>query len=157
MTGVCSTANLELVKSLGADQVINYTKDDFSARAERYDLIFDAVAKFPKAKYSKVLKPTGAYVTMARLDSKESMENLLFVTELIEAGKLKAVIDRCYPLEQMVEAHRYVDAGHKRGNVVISVSQNNAKRTETKTGREATAGLSDQDQGPPGQSMDRLV
>ena len=121
VTGVCSTANLAMVKALGADHVIDYTKADFSASAERYDRIFDTVAKFPKAKYAKVLAPNGVYVTMARLDSKESMENLLFVKELIEAGKLKAVIDRCYPLEQMVEAHRYVDTGHKKGNVVISV------------------------------------
>ena len=121
VTGVCSTANLDMVKALGADHVIDYTKADFSASAERYDRIFDTVAKFPKAKYTKVLAPNGVYVTIARLDSKESMENLLFVKELIEAGKLKAVIDRCYPLEQMVEAHRYVDTGHKKGNVVISV------------------------------------
>jgi NADPH:quinone reductase-like Zn-dependent oxidoreductase len=121
VTGVCSTAHLEMVKSLGADHVIDYTKEDFSSRAERYDVIFDTVAKFPKSQYSKVLKPNGTYVTMARLSTKESMENLVFIKELIEAGKINAVIDRCYPLEQMVEAHRYVDAGHKQGNVVITV------------------------------------
>jgi NADPH:quinone reductase-like Zn-dependent oxidoreductase len=121
VTGVCSTANLEMVKALGADHVIDYTKEDFSARAERYDVIFDTVAKFPKSKALKALAPNGTYVTMARLDTKENMENLLFVKERIEAGEIKAVIDRCYPLEQMVEAHRYVDAGHKRGNVVITV------------------------------------
>jgi NADPH:quinone reductase-like Zn-dependent oxidoreductase len=121
VTGVCSTANLEMVKSLGADQVIDYTKEDFSSRDERYDVIFDTVGKFPKSQYSKVLAPNGTYVSMARLSTKEGMENLVFIKELIEAGEIKAVIDRCYSLEQMVEAHRYVDAGHKRGNVVITV------------------------------------
>jgi NADPH:quinone reductase-like Zn-dependent oxidoreductase len=121
VTGVCSTANLDMVKSLGADHVIDYKKEDFSSRAERYDVIFDTVAKFPKSQYSKVLKPNGTYVTMAKLSTKESMENLVFIKELIEAREIKAVIDRCYPLEQMVEAHRYVDTGHKKGNVVITV------------------------------------
>jgi NADPH:quinone reductase-like Zn-dependent oxidoreductase len=121
VTGVCSTSNLDMVKSLGADHVIDYTKEDFSAIEERYDIIFDTVAKFPKSKYSKVLAPNGTYISMAKLDTKENLQNLMFVKELIEAGKLKAVIDRCYPLEHMVEAHRYVDAGHKKGNVVISV------------------------------------
>ena len=124
VTGVSSTANLELVKSLGADYVLDYTKEKLSSRAERYDAIFDAVAKLPKSEAVKALAPNGVYVTMARLDSKESMENLLFVRELIEASELKVVIDRCYPLEQMVEAHRYVDTGRKKGNVVISVGHN---------------------------------
>ena len=127
VTGVCSPANLDMVKSLGADQVLDYTKEDFSSREERYDLIFDTVGKFPKSKYSKALAPNGTYITIARLDSKESMENLTFIKELIEAGKIKAVIDRCYPLEHMVEAHRYVDAGHKKGNVVITVEHNGDK------------------------------
>jgi NADPH:quinone reductase-like Zn-dependent oxidoreductase len=127
VTGVCSTANLDMVKSLGADHVIDYTQEDWSSRAERYDSVYDTVAKFPKSKASKVLAPNGTFVTMARLDSKESMENLVFIRELIEAGKIRAVIDRCYPLENMVEAHRYVDAGHKQGNVVISVKQPNVK------------------------------
>ncbi|HRQ38852.1 MAG TPA: NAD(P)-dependent alcohol dehydrogenase [Chloroflexota bacterium] len=121
VTGVCSTSNLDMVKSLGADHVIDYTKEDFSSRTERYDVIFDTVAKFPKSEYSKVLAPNGTYITMARLSTKESMENLVFIRELIEAGEIKVVIDRGYPLEQMVEAHRYVDTGHKRGNVVITV------------------------------------
>jgi NADPH:quinone reductase-like Zn-dependent oxidoreductase len=127
VTGVCSTANLGMVKSLGADQVIDYTEEDFSSREERYDVIFDTVAKFPKSKISKALAPNGSYVTIARLDSKESMENLIFIKERIEARELKAVIDRCYPLEEMVEAHRYVDAGHKKGNVVITLEQKNVK------------------------------
>jgi NADPH:quinone reductase-like Zn-dependent oxidoreductase len=129
VTGVCSTANLDMVKSLGADHVIDYTKEDFSSRQERYDIIYDTVGKFPKSEYSKVLAPNGIYVTIAKLSTKEGMENLVFIKELIEAGKVKAVIDRCYPLERMVEAHRYVDAGHKKGNVVITVAHNHDKRT----------------------------
>ena len=121
VTGVCSTSSLDIVKSLGADHVIDYTKEDFSARAERYDVIFDTVAKFPKSQYSKILAPNGTYITMAKLETKENMDNLVIIKELIEAGKIKAFIDRCYPLEQMVEAHRYVDTGHKKGNVVITV------------------------------------
>jgi NADPH:quinone reductase-like Zn-dependent oxidoreductase len=121
VTGVSSTANLDRVKSLGADQVIDYTKTDFSLSEERYDTIFDTVAKFPKSQYSTVLAPNGSYVTIAKLDTKQSMEELTFLKELVEAGKLKAVIDRCYPLENMVEAHRYVDTEQKMGNVVITV------------------------------------
>lgn len=121
VTAVCSTANLELVKSLGADQVIDYTKDDFSSSKERYDVIFDTLGKISKSKASKVLVPNGTYVTMTSLGTKEGMEYLLSIKELVEAGKIDVVIDRCYSLEDMVEAHRYVDAGHKKGNVVISV------------------------------------
>lgn len=127
VTGICSTSNLELVKSLGADHVIDYTKEDFSAVNKRYDIIFDTVAKFPRAQYSKVLAPNGTYVSMVKLDSKENMDNLVFIKDLVEAGKLKVVIDRCYPLEDMVEAHRYVDAGHKKGNVVITVGAKNGR------------------------------
>ena len=130
VTGVCSTAHLGMVKSLGADRVIDYTKEDFSSREERYDVIFDTVGKFPKSQYSKALASKGTYITIARLSTKESMENLIFIKELIEAGEIKAVIDRCYPLEQMVEAHRYVDAGHKQGNVVITVEQNHAEQSQ---------------------------
>ena len=113
VTGVCSTANLDMVKSLGADHVIDYTKEDFSSSKAQYDVIFDTLAKFQKSQYSKVLAPNGNFVTMAKLDTKESMENLVFIKELIEAGEIKAFIDRCYPLEEMVEAHRYVDSGRK--------------------------------------------
>jgi len=121
VTGVCSTSNIDMVKSLGADHVIDYTKEDFSSREERYDVIFDTLAKFPKSEYSKILKPNGTYVSMANLSTKESMDNLVSIKELVEKGEIKTVIDRCYPLEDMVEAHRYVDAGHKKGNVVITV------------------------------------
>ena len=124
VTGVCSTANLDMVKSLGADHVIDYTKEDVSTGEDRYDILYDTIAKFPKSKASKVLAPNGIYVTMAKLSTKEGMENLVFIKELIEAGKLTVVIDRCYPLENMVEAHRYVDAGHKKGNIVIAVGHN---------------------------------
>ena len=127
VTGVCSTSNLDMVKSLGADHIIDYTKEDFSSREVHYDIIYDTVAKFPKSKYSKVLAPNGIYVSMAKLDTKENMENLVFIKELIEAGKIRVVIDRSYPLEDMVEAHRYVDAGRKKGNVVITVRHNNGR------------------------------
>ncbi len=121
VTGVCSTASLDMVKSLGADRVIDYTQERIAARPERYDVIFDTLGKLPKSESATALAPNGTFVTMARLDTKERMENLLEIRQLIEAGKLKAVIDRCYPLEQTAEAHRYVDAGHKKGNVVITV------------------------------------
>jgi NADPH:quinone reductase-like Zn-dependent oxidoreductase len=121
VTGVCSTSNLDLVRSLGADHVIDYTKEDISAREERYDAIFDTVAKFPKSQYSKVLASNGKFVSMAKLDTQESLDNLIFIKKLIESGEIKAIIDRCYSLEDMVEAHRYVDMGHKKGNVVIKV------------------------------------
>ncbi len=127
VTGVCSTANVDMVKSLGADRVIDYTKEDFSTMGESYDIIYDTVAKFPKSQYSKILSVNGNYVSIAKLDTKESMENLIFIKEKIEAGQVKAVIDRCYPLEDMVEAHRYVDAGHKKGNVVIRVRHKNGR------------------------------
>jgi NADPH:quinone reductase-like Zn-dependent oxidoreductase len=121
VTGVCSTSSLDVVKSLGADRVIDYTKDDFSSRAERYDIIYDTIAKFPKSQYSKLLAPNGTYISMIKLDTKEHMDNLIFIKDLIEKGEIKAVVDRCYPLERMAEAHRYVDTGHKKGNVVITV------------------------------------
>ncbi len=122
VTAVCSTANVAMVKSLGADRVIDYTQEDYAARGERYDLIFDTVAKSPKSQYSQALAPGGAYVTIAKLPTKQSLEELRSLKELIEAGAIRTVIDRCYPLEQIVEAHRYVDDGHKKGNVVITVA-----------------------------------
>jgi len=121
VTGVCSTANLDMVRALGADHIIDYTKQDFAAGGERYDVIFDTVGKFPKSQYARILAPNGTYVTIARLSTKESMDNLRFIKELIEAGKLKPVIDSCYPLEEIAKAHAYVEKGHKKGNVVISL------------------------------------
>ena len=127
VTGVCSTANLDLVKSLGADRVIDYTQEDFTQRGESYDVIFDAVDKF-RGDYRTALKETGVYLNVDassdKIKTRDAPVLLRELKELIEAGKLKAVIDRRYPWEQIVEAHRYVDEGHKKGNVVIAVNHN---------------------------------
>lgn len=143
VTAVCSTANLELVRSLGADSVIDYTATDFASNGSRYDLFFDAVGKCPFTDALKVIKAGGTYLnctpampSLAMLRSKltgapkrvlgeappETPEALEFVGELIAAGKLRVVVDRRYTLDQMVEAHEYVDQGHKKGNVVVSVA-----------------------------------
>lgn len=143
VTAVCSTANLEMVKALGADKVIDYTKDDFSQRSERYDIILDAVGKSPFSSSVNLLKTNGYYLRVVHMalsailrglwvsmttrkkviggGISETSEDLIFLKELVEAGKLRAVIDRSYSLEEMVEAHTYVEKGHKKGNVIVTI------------------------------------
>jgi NADPH:quinone reductase-like Zn-dependent oxidoreductase len=141
VTGVGNPKSLEMMKSLGADKVIDYTKEDFTKSGEIYDVIFDSVGKNSFSGIKRSLKKNGFYLllnpklsTMIRgkLSSinvitggpKERTEYLLFLKELIEAGKIKSFIDRRYPFEQIPEAHRYVDKGQKVGNVVINVVEN---------------------------------
>jgi NADPH:quinone reductase-like Zn-dependent oxidoreductase len=147
VTGVCSTANLELVRSLGAERVIDYTKEDFTKTGQTYDIIFDVVAKSSFSRCKNALKPNGIYLTTfpslgimiqsiwtSKFSRKKAMfeatglrpapeksKDLLFLKELTEACKLKPVIGRRYPLEQIAEAHMYVEKGHKRGNVIINL------------------------------------
>ncbi len=147
VTGVCSTANLDMVKSLGADKVIDYTKEDFTRASQAYDIIFDTVGKNSFSRCKDSLKDNGVYLSpvlglslllqmiwTSRLGSRQAKfsasglrpasELRVLLNELkepIEAGKIKSVIDRCYELEQTAEAHRYVDTGHKRGNVIITM------------------------------------
>jgi NADPH:quinone reductase-like Zn-dependent oxidoreductase len=128
VAGICSTKNLELVKSLGADTVIDYTKEDFTKRGELYDLILDAVPvtmanrKSLKFRCQNSLTTNGKYVTVDDGSPSEKTEDLMFLLEPIKAGKLKPVIDKIYPLEQIVEAHKHVETGHKRGSVIITVT-----------------------------------
>ncbi len=120
VTGVCSTSNLELVKSLGAVKVIDYTKQDFTESGESYDLVFDAVDKIPSSRRKVALKDNGVYLSISQ-EGPERADDLAALRELIEEGKVRAIIDRTYPLEEIAEAHRYVDTGHKKGNVVIKM------------------------------------
>ena len=123
VTGVCSASNLELVKSLGADVVIDYAKEDFAKNGQRYDLVFDAVGKISKSHAKGSLTENGIFLsTWGNGDMKPN--DLSTLSGLIETGKLKVVIDKTYPIEQIVEAHRYVEAGHKKGNVIITVGHN---------------------------------
>jgi NADPH:quinone reductase-like Zn-dependent oxidoreductase len=123
VTGVCSTANLDWVRALGADQVIDYTREDFTRSGTTYDVIFDAVGKLSPVPGKNALKPNGLYLNVHKDSSgKENLDDLRLISGLIEAGKLKPVIDRCYPLEQIADAHRYVETGRKKGNVVITVA-----------------------------------
>jgi len=145
VTGVCSTPKLEFVKALGADRVIDYTREDFTRSGETYDLIFDILGKSSFSSCQSSLKPNGVYLLasfkMKQLFqmlwtslkggkkvicalSSESSEDLVFIKKLVEEGKLKSIIDKCYPLEQTAEAHRYVEKGYKRGSVIITVEQN---------------------------------
>ncbi|MFC1852382.1 NAD(P)-dependent alcohol dehydrogenase [candidate division CSSED10-310 bacterium] len=142
VTGVCSTSNLDLVESLGAQTVIDYTKEDFSKNGQTYDIVFDTVIKTTFSRCKNSLTPDGTFITvdwplLDVLRSKlfdrrkvvigiaQRIEDLIFMKELIEAEKIKPVIDRIYPLEQTAEAHRYVEQGHKKGNVVLTVEHIN--------------------------------
>ena len=158
VTGVCSITNLEWVKALGADQVIDYTQEDFSENGKTYDIIFDTVGKRSFSQCKGSLTEEGIYLATvptpvimlqalwtAKSGSKqvkfaaaglrparEKIKDLVFLTNLIEAGKIKPVIDRCYPFDQIVEAHRYVEQGHKKGNVVITVGIAHKEQGEKK-------------------------
>ena len=142
VTGVCSTGNIDLVTSLGADKVIDYTKEDFTELDDVYDIVFDTVAKSSFSRCKRLLNENGSYLVTVmgfvpifqtlwtRWTSKkkaifamsiEKSESLQFIKELVEKGKLQPVIDRSYPFDQIASAHRYVDKGHKKGNVVIHV------------------------------------
>lgn len=144
VTAICSTGKIEMVRSLGADHIIDYTREDFTKNGQRYDVIFDTIGKSPFAGCMQALNEGGAYIQAnpklshllrgpwaSRRSNKrvilkfagESADDLAILAELLEAGTLVSVIDRTYPLDQLIEAHRYVEQGHKAGNVVITVGQ----------------------------------
>jgi len=126
VTGMESTKKLDMLSSIGADHVIDYTQEDFTKSGEIYDFILDIVGKISSSRGKKTLKTTGIYLNVRKgTGVKPKTEDLLFLKELIEAGKIKSVIDRSYPLEQIVEANRYVETGEKTGHVVITVEHNN--------------------------------
>lgn len=121
VTGVCSSANLGLVRSLGADTVLDYSREDVSGTEERYDVIFDTVGKFPKSKAQKLLTENGRYISTHSSPVKEKQEYLSLIRELAEKGTIKAVIDQTYPIEKIADAHAYVDSRRKKGNVAVLV------------------------------------
>lgn len=144
VTGVCSTHNLDMMRSIGADHVIDYTKEDFTRNGQTYDIILDTIGKSPFARSLRSLKEHGTYLNanprlfgrpwmrwISRNSGKRviswsagySNKNLLAVKDLVEAGTIRPVIDRIYPLEQTAEAHRYLDSGLKKGNVVITMEE----------------------------------
>ena len=145
VTGICSSSNLELVRSLGADKVIDYTKEDFTKSGLTYDIIFDTIGASPFSGCLKSLNETGVYLRAVHMTlspvirglwtsmfsskkviggiAEERKENIVFLKELIESGKIKPVIDKVFPIEKAAEAHTYVDMGHKKGNVVITVQK----------------------------------
>jgi NADPH:quinone reductase-like Zn-dependent oxidoreductase len=150
VTGVCSTSNIDLVKSLGADHVIDYTKEAFNAGDQEYDIIFDTVGKSPFAEVVRSLKKNGFYLRAVHLSAapilrglwinltskkkviggvaKESADDLVLLNRLVQEGRFKPVIDKTFSLAEMVEAHRYVETGHKKGNVAISVSTSSSSK-----------------------------
>lgn len=121
ITTVCSTRNIDLVKSLGADQTVDYLKEDFTTLGEKFDIIFDAVGKIKKSSSQKLLKPGGRYVSV-KGQTKPTKQDLAFIKELIEAGKLATIIDRTYSIDDIQNAHRYVEQFRKRGNVSVRVA-----------------------------------
>ncbi len=117
---VCSTKNIDLVQSLGADKTVDYSREDFTKLETKFDVVFDAVGKASRSACKKLLKPKGSYVSVSG-SAKETSNGLSFLADLLEKGKIKAVIDRRYTLEQIREAHEYVETFHKKGNVVVNV------------------------------------
>jgi NADPH:quinone reductase-like Zn-dependent oxidoreductase len=122
VTGVCSTSNIEMVLSLGAEKVIDYTKEDYTLSSNEFDIVFDAVGKTSRSKAQNAMKRNGVFVSVEML-TKETTEHLLKLKELAEQGAVVPFIDKYYPLEKITDAHRYVDQGHKRGNLVIDIEK----------------------------------